>query len=163
MNSRKNEKVTLRIVKKEEPKKIIDWIELWGFIAIAGFLIFVLSMILSDTFITTISTFGLLMIISPAIIFQFNIFAGVSDLKLEWRDFLRVWFYAFNVIFLAVDSVLFTFFNSFLKFVPVKEGGAMTSAEYWHDSIYWIIGTYVSILVIAFAYRWFRKRIMLIP
>jgi hypothetical protein len=158
MNSKK---VTLRIVRKEEPKKLVDWIGIWSFVAIAGFLIFVLTPIISSDFYSPISTslyfLGLLMIISPVFCFQFNLYAGTSDLKMEWRDLLSVWFYAFNVIFIAANGVLFAFLNIFLRVVPVNESQSIASGEYWGKSIYFILGLYVLINLSAFAYRWLKK------
>lgn len=160
MNSKK---VVLHIAKKEAKKerKNIDWVEVWAFIAIAGFLLFVLTAVFSKNFFSTLSIslyfFGLLMIISPVLIFQFNVYAGISDLKLELKDLKSIWFYAFNAIFIAANGVEYTFLNSFLKIVPMSEDNSISSAEYWSDSFYWILGLYFLTNLTALSYRWFKK------
>lgn len=76
------------------------------------------SSFISCSSIEKVVSVGILLILSPAIIFQFMFFSGRSGLVLEKSDLKKFWFWVFITFFIIVDIAILSLINIFFGILP---------------------------------------------
>jgi hypothetical protein len=135
-----------------------DFTKFWTVVAVFGLLFFVAASVVGANFkinaISQASFMGLVIAIFPLILFQFNLFAGLSDLKLELSDLKSLWFFVFNILFFVIDAFMFSGINLIFLILPgFKEADILISADYFNVTWPYFAAVYAIIIVAGLIYR----------
>jgi len=153
-------KVKLRRVETQK-KNEKDYASFWNIGSFVGLLFFLGSSILGAyfkiVFLSRASFLGLVVIFIPLIVFQFNLFAGSSDLKLEKSDLKSLWFWMFNIIFFIINAFVFLSVNMIFNIMPEFEIDNLLSNSSIYDSLPYFAGFYAIIIGVGLIYRYKHK------
>lgn len=139
-----------------------DYTFAWMLIAITGLLWFIFSAIVGAQFkidfLSKNAFFGWSLMAFPLLVFQFNLFAGKSDLKIELSDLKTFPFWLISFMLLAVDAFFFAGIDLTFGIIPgFNVADSLVASGYLKLSWPYISGIFVFILVLALAYRLVNK------
>ena len=156
MEVSKNWKIeTFKEIEIQE-KNRTDHALVWTLSSLASLLFFLASSILAVSlkidFLSRISFLGLATMFIPVVVFQYNLFAGLSSLKLELSDLKSVWFWFFNLMFLFVDALIYLSIN--MVFVAQGFGTeTLLPGASLNDYLVYMVTIYVVIVGAGLIYR----------
>lgn len=135
-----------------------DYTTAWMLVSITGLLWFIFSAIVGAQFkidfLINNAFAGWMLIIFPFMVFQFNFFAGLSDLKIEFSDIKTFSFWVFVSMFLVVDSFFFAGADLTFGIIPgfdIVDG--LVAGGYLNLAWPYILGIFGFILSLALTYR----------
>lgn len=156
--------MNLEATKKTESK---DYTTAWMLVSISGLFFFIFSAMIGAEFkidfLTNNSFAGWMIMVFPLLVFQFNLFAGLSDLKIDLSDLKNFSFLVLNFLLLVVDTFFFASADLVFKIIPgFNAADSLMSGDYLNFAWPYALGIYSFIASLGLMYRFAHKARLLV-